>query len=93
MALTVPTAPTKLAATVNKHGRIALKWEDKSDNETAFQVERSTNGTVFAVITITAANTNNYDDTTARRRQTYYYRVAAKNNVGLSSYSNVVNTQ
>ena len=40
----------------------------------------------------TAANTTKYKDTKAQKRQTYYYRVAAKNNVGLSSYSNTVTT-
>ncbi len=93
VALVVPSAPTNLTADVEKHGDVTLKWKDNADNETAFQVERSTNGTVFAVIATTAANTTNYKDKKARDGQTYYYRVAAKNNVGLSSYSNVVNTR
>ena len=93
VALVVPSAPTNLTADVPNHGHVTLKWKDNADNETAFQVERSTNGTVFAVIASTAANTTTYKDTKARDKQTYYYRVAAKNNVGLSSYSNVVTTR
>lgn len=93
VALVVPSAPTNLTARAEKHGRVTLQWKDNASNETAFQVERSTNGTVFAVIGTTAANTSSYWDTTARNKQTYYYRVAAKNNVGLSSYSNVVTTR
>jgi len=94
VALVVPSAPTNLTANVESHGDVTLKWKDNADNETAFQVERSTNGTAFAVIATAAANTTKYKDKKAARHgQTYYYRVAAKNNVGLSSYSNVVNTR
>ena len=90
MALSVPAAPTNLTATVAKNGQITLKWADKSNNETGFQVERSNDGSVFAVIATTVTNGTNYKDTRVVAGQTYYYRVAAKNNVGLSSYSNVV---
>jgi titin len=94
VALVVPSTPTNLTADVERHGDVTLKWKDNSDNETAFQIERSTNGTVFAVIATVAANTTNYKDKKAvRHGQTYYYRVAAKNNVGLSSYSSSVNTR
>ena len=91
VALMVPAAPANLTAVVAKRGQVTLRWKDNADNETGFQVERSTNGTVFTVIATTAANTTTtkYRDK-ARRGQTHYYRVAAKNNVGLSSYSNTV---
>ena len=72
--------------------RSLLRWTDNSNNETGFQVERSTDGSVFTVLATTAANTTNYKDAKAQKGQTYYYRVAAKNNVGLSSYSNTVTT-
>jgi titin len=85
-------APSNLAAKVEKNGQVTLTWKDNSNNETAFQVERSTDGSVFTVLATTAADTTKYKDTNAQKRQTYYYRVAAKNNVGLSSYSNTVTT-
>ena len=90
MALSVPAAPTHLTASVEKNGQITLKWADKSNNETGFQVERSNDGSVFAVTATAATNATNYKDTSAVAGQIYYYRVAAKNNVGLSSYTNVV---
>jgi titin len=93
VALIVPSAPSNLIANVEKHGHVTLQWKDNADNETAFQVERSSNGTVFAVLASTAANTTEYNDATAGHKQTYYYRVAAKNKVGLSAYSNVVTTR
>jgi hypothetical protein len=89
VVLTVPTAPTNLTATVDK-GVVTIKWADKSNNETGFQVERSNNGSGFAVIATTPTNAKSYKDPTTVTGQRYYYRVAAKNNVGLSSYTNVV---
>ena len=91
VVLNVPAAPTNLTATVDK-GVVTVKWADKSNNETGFQVERSNDGSVFAVIATTATNATNYKDTTTIAGQSYYFRVAAKNNVGLSNYSNVVTT-
>jgi hypothetical protein len=85
-------APSNLAAKVEKNGQVTLSWRDNAANETGFQVERSTDGSVFTVLATTAASTTKYKDTQAQKRQTYYYRVAAKNNVGLSSYSNTVIT-
>jgi titin len=90
VSLIVPAVSTNLTAGVAKNGQVNLNWQDKSNNETGFQIERSPNGTAFTVIAAVGANTINYKDGNAR--QTYYYRVAAKNNVGLSSYSNVVTT-
>jgi titin len=92
VALVVPAAPANLTAVVARKEQVTLNWKDNANNETGFQVERSTNGTVFTVIATTAANTTTtkYRDGKARRGQTHYYRVAAKNNVGLSSYSNTV---
>jgi hypothetical protein len=77
---------------VGNSGQVNLTWTDNSNNETGFQVERSTNGSTFAVIATTAANTTSYRDSNAAKNQRYYYRVCAKNIVGLSAYSNVVTT-
>src|SRR4029077_14580534 len=79
-------------AVVGNSGNVSLAWKDNSDNETGFQVERSTDGANFAIIGTAAANTTSYRDSTAAKGQRYYYRVCAKNNVGLSGYSNVVTT-
>ena len=44
------------------------------------------------MIATTAANAKTYKDNSALKNQLYYYRVCAKNNVGLSAYSNVAVT-
>jgi galactose oxidase len=85
-------APTDLTASVAKKGHVALSWVDHATNETGFQIERSSDATHFTVLTITGANKTAYKDPKAIAVQRYYYRVAAKNNVGLSSYSNVATT-
>jgi titin len=90
VALVVPTAPSNLTAKREKNGQVTLGWKDNSNNETGFQVERSTNGSLFTVLATTAANTTKYKDANAQKRQNYYYRVTAKNNAGLSYYSNTV---
>ena len=87
-----PAAPTDLTASVAKKGHVTLNWVDHATNETGFQVERSSDATYFAVLTITAADKTSYKDPRAIAGQRYYYRVAARNNVGLSSYSNVTTT-
>jgi fibronectin type 3 domain-containing protein len=94
VALVLPAAPTNLAASgVGNSGQVNLTWTDNSNNETGFQVERSTDSTfAMPVIAPMPANTTSYRDSNAVKGQTYYYRVAAINIVGLSAYSNVVTT-
>src|SRR5919201_4164761 len=89
VALLLPAAPTNLTANVTKHSDVNLTWKDNSNNETGFQIERSSNGTAFDVMATVPANTTTYKDRKGAR-QTRYYRVAARNNLGLSKYSNIV---
>ena len=92
VALTVPAAPTELTAAVANNGQVTLNWRDNSNNESGFQIERSSDGNVFTAIATVATNIRKHKDVTAAAGQTYFYRVVAKNNVGLSNYSNVVTT-
>src|SRR5439155_118132 len=46
IALIVPAAPSNLAAKVEKNGQVTLSWKDNANNETGFQAERSTDGSV-----------------------------------------------
>ena len=90
VSLTVAAAPTQLTAAVANNGEVTLNWKDNSNNETGFQIERSSDGNVFTAIASVATNIRKYKDATAAPGQNYYYQVAAQNNVGLSSYSNTV---
>ncbi|HAK96788.1 MAG TPA: hypothetical protein DCM87_17800 [Planctomycetes bacterium] len=86
----VPTAPANLEAVSMAVDRIDLSWEDMSDNETGFHVERRGGGDAnFGVVATLAAGTNHFSDGSSLAAATeYVYRVAAFNEEGLSPYSN-----
>lgn len=83
----IPVAPSGLAATATSSGQMQLSWSDNSNNEDGFAVLRSTNGTDFAQIASTAADTTSYTDSGLTAGVTYYYRVAAYNVAGSSAFS------
>lgn len=102
---TAPTAPSNLTAATGgnaKKPNVRLQWQDNSNNETSFIVERATNITSptpdWAPVPINpplAANTTSYTDTglglpnnRLSSKTTYYYRVSANNAVGPSGPSN-----
>lgn len=78
--------PTLLSATVDG-GDIVLVWEDNSDNETGFSIERN-DGTGWVVIDTVGANETTYTDSTGVIGTTYSYRVEAYNTSDTSAYSN-----
>ncbi len=70
--------------------KVALTWTDNSNNETAFKVQRSSNGgTTWNDLATTGANVKAYTDGSAARGTTYQYRVQATNPYISSDYSNV----
>ncbi|MEL7312862.1 MAG: fibronectin type III domain-containing protein [Pseudomonadota bacterium] len=86
-----PAAPSSLNANTTSSGSIDLMWQDNSDNESEFVIERSevsaTNG--FSVAASVPADTQSFADTGLTPMTTYYYRVAAANSDGQSAYSSV----
>jgi Zn-dependent metalloprotease len=95
-----PNAPTNLTATATSAGSAKLNWEDNSDNETGFQIERydfdynlySSGPYRFPlpppnIIGTVPANVNTFTDNVTDG--TYYYRVRAVS-TGYSAYSNLV---
>ncbi|MEH6625309.1 MAG: M12 family metallo-peptidase [Motiliproteus sp.] len=85
-----PVSPTGLAAAVLSSDEIALSWNDLSDDETGFSLERSENGTNWLVTATTAANGNGYTDSGLTPNRSYSYRVNAFNSAGGSNYSAAV---
>ena len=70
---------------------IDLHWEDNSDNEEGFQVERKTGaGGVWSVIRQVGSDVTNFNNSGLDSATTYFYRVRAYNNVGDSGYSNEI---
>jgi poly(beta-D-mannuronate) lyase len=87
-----PAAPTGLTASAVSASQINLTWTDNSNNESNFQVERSTNGgTTWTSLVTLGANTNTYSNTGLSAGTTYHYRVRATNAVGSSAFSNTAN--
>lgn len=84
----LPIAPAGLTGTST--GRAArLSWQDTSDDEAAFAIERR-RGTRWQEVARVAAGVVAYTDTTVAARKVYSYRVVAVNAAGRSAASNVV---
>jgi hypothetical protein len=86
-----PAAPNNLVATAISTSQINLSWNDNSNNERVFVVEKSANG-ISGWITAftTGTNATSFADIGLASNTTYYYRIKADNPAGSSSYSNIV---
>jgi hypothetical protein len=88
-AITIPSAPSDLKATVIGARYVKLRWRDNSNSETGFRIERKAGTGKYTLIRIVGANTTVSLDKNLTRGKVYYYRVSAKNRTGKSAYSNV----
>lgn len=85
-----PAAPTGLVAEATDED-VLLTWNDTSNNELHFAVERKTGTGAWQVLTTTLSrNTTSYMDATVSGNTAYSYRVFAWNRGGDSPHSNVV---
>lgn len=91
---TTPAPPSNLTATPAKkqpnNSFVDLSWQDNSNNETNFDIERciGVSCTDFAPLATVGANVTTYHDAPTERRTTYIYRVKARNGTLSSAYSN-----
>jgi hypothetical protein len=75
-----PAAPSNLAAMNLTTTSIELTWQDNSNNELGFQIQRSTSsGGHWKVVGKVGAGVTSYTDTGLDPLTTYYYQVAAFN--------------
>ncbi|MGK7393484.1 MAG: FG-GAP-like repeat-containing protein [Candidatus Cyclobacteriaceae bacterium M3_2C_046] len=95
-ATTLPNiiAPDGLIASALSHEQIQLSWNDNSDNETGFIIERSLDGVTYQVIAgdITPVAVSSFTDQGLTELTHYHYRVKAVNDTYESAYSNQENT-
>ena len=81
--------PTGLSATAASESRINLAWQDNSESETGFIVQRRRKGSgVWAQIGTTAADSKTFSSGGLFPGATYIYRVQAFNEMESSAFSN-----
>lgn len=84
-------APSDLIANVVSEAQVNLFWKDNTDNETGFEVFRSTSsGEPYEFIAKTGPDAVFYADKTVSPNTTYYYVIRAINNTGASPISQEV---
>jgi hypothetical protein len=84
-----PASPIGLTATAISDHQIDLTWQDNSDNEVWFKLERSTDGVIFTQIAQMEGNITRFSDSGLQPNTQYDYRIFASNDGGDSSYSNI----
>ena len=86
--------PPNILTAVTDTFSITLTWNDNSDNELGFIVERKegpiSSGNTFVKIDSTVENATSYFDANLKSNTTYTYRLQAFNNDTVSAYSNFI---
>ncbi|MDI6788540.1 MAG: glycine-rich protein, partial [Planctomycetota bacterium] len=89
LAAPAPNPPLSATAIAFSTNTIRVQWADNSSDETGFKVERSTDGTLYALRSTLSANMTLFDDTPITPNTTFYYRIRSYNNDGDSAPSNI----
>lgn len=84
--------PTNLTATAVSVSQINLNWNDNSDGEQNFVIERSLTGVFWSQIDVVPANSTSYNNTGLSSNTRYYYRVYGSLPFGNTENSNEANT-
>lgn len=80
-------SPTNLQVSSGGIGTIDLSWEDNSDNEAGFKIQRKDSTNIFSEVGSVNADETTYTDNISEIT-TYTYRVIAYNDSAVSNYSN-----
>ncbi len=86
--ISTPDAPSNLHASALSDSEISITWNDNSENETGFRIERSFDGISWFEFASVGTNTETFTDNGLPTNSTFYYRVRAYNSNGNSTYSN-----
>ena len=79
-----PLAPSKLVVDTLSHYQAKLSWNDTSDNEYGFVIDRKILGKKYEAIDTLAENVTQYTDESLFQGSSYSYRVRAYNGAGAS---------
>ena len=88
----IPATPTLLAAHASAQGSVRLSWQEDSDNENGFMVERSLDGSTWTSAGTAPANSLSFTDG-GLSAGLHFYRVATTNSAGKSRYSNIASAR
>ena len=94
-AVITPTlSPSDLIAQIAETDGVSLSWQDNSDNEHGFIIQRSKlNANDWITIDSVATNEIEYVNTGLETMKYYFYRVNANFTDSVSGYSNIVATR
>ncbi|SFQ52784.1 fibronectin type III domain-containing protein [Parafilimonas terrae] len=85
---TPPKTPDSLIAQAVAWNKIKLNWEDKGNNETAFQIYRSTKvNTDYNIVYTANSNITQFTDTGLKANTAYFYKINAVNHYGTSAFT------
>jgi hypothetical protein len=84
----LPIKPESLNATAPSASAINLTWQDQSNNEAEFTIERKVVGNPYVKVASVGANETSYQDNGLDAATTYTYRIRSVNHNGVSSDSN-----
>ena len=88
-----PSDPSNLTATAVSSSQLKLTWQDNSNNEIGFKIERKTGaGGTYSQIGTVGANVTAYSNTELTANTTYYYRVRSYSAAGNSNYCDEANS-
>lgn len=81
-----PNAPSSFNVSTIDYNLVGLTWQDNSNNEDGFIIEKSIDSLTFVKIADLVANTKNFIDKNVEPDRIYYYRICAYNEAGRSIF-------
>jgi len=88
-----PEAPSDFVTVLVTHNRVLLAWQDNSNIESGFRIERSSASSLpgaFIEIAVLNANVTSFTNTGLSETTQYFYRLRAFNNGGPSAYTDLL---
>lgn len=85
-----PAPPSGLKITNTETTKVEIEWQDNSNNETGFKIERKLGSSAYEEIGSVGAGITAYEDTGLLGGTTYTYQVRSYNGFGNSDYSNSI---
>ena len=88
--LDAPATPVNLTVTEVTEYTISISWDDVANNESGYEIARSTDGSTFAAVDTVEADVSVFTENNLDLLTTYYYKVRAISASGNSIYSSIV---